>query len=252
MNLATNFSLAAWVKRNATGAFHAIYDLGEQANEWWIFITGLTSGGLNDNRLGFGERGIAEIYSTKQITDTNWHHIAVVKNGDAGNNVTFYVDGVASGSAAAGTVTTPSGPKQIGALLDGSFLAHFNGSLDDLRLYNRALTAAEVLRLAQGQGCITDGTTWTTAFRELQCGLAAARRRRPDLDRAGRLPAGGQRQRGFQFEKRRQPVRRISGAKPRRRRDGADPAPGFQPGCATERVERGCAGRRPASHLREL
>jgi predicted outer membrane repeat protein len=124
--------------------------------------------------LGFGERGIAEIYSTQQIVDTNWHHIAVVKNGDASNNVTFYVDGVASGSGSAGTVTVPSGPKQIGALLDGSFVAHFNGSLDDVRLYNRALTAAEVLRLAQGQGCITDGTTWTTAFRELQCGLNAA------------------------------------------------------------------------------
>jgi hypothetical protein len=170
LNLATNFSLAAWVKRSSSGSYDAIYDSGEQANQWWIFIADATK----NNLLGFGERGIAEIYSTQQITDTNWHHIAVVKNGDAGNNVSFYVDGVARGSGAAGAVTVPSGPKQIGALLDSVFTANLGGSLDDVRLYNRALTAAEVLRLAQGEGCITDGTSWSSAFRELQCGLAAA------------------------------------------------------------------------------
>ena len=170
LDLSTNFSLAAWVKRNSSGSYDAIYDSGEQANEWWIFI----ADNVQNNRLGFGERGIAEIYSTQQITDTNWHHIAVVKNGDTGNNVSFYVDGVASGSGAVGTVTVPSGPKQIGVLLDGSFLANFGGSMDDVRLFNRALSTAEVLRLAQGEGCITDGTSWTSAFRELQCGIAAA------------------------------------------------------------------------------
>ncbi len=171
LNLATSFSLAVWVKRLTTGSYHAIYDSGEQSNEWWVFIAGATSGGANDNRPGFGERGIAEVYSTAAIVDTSWHHIAVVKNGNAASNLTFYLDGVASGTSSVGSATLPSGPKMIGALQDGSILAHFNGNLDELRIYNRALNAAEVLRLAQGRGCAFDGSSWAQAYSDLQCAL---------------------------------------------------------------------------------
>ncbi len=173
-SLATSFTVAAWVRRDVTGAFHGIFDSGEQANEWWIFLAGPTSGGANDNRLGFGERGVVEVYSTRAITDTNYHHIVVTKSGDSGQNVTFFVDGLQAGTAAVGAVTTPSGNKHVGGLQDGSALAHFDGRIDDLRLYNRALTLAEVQRLAAGSSCTTDGTTWGTAFRDLHCALAVA------------------------------------------------------------------------------
>ncbi len=164
--------MTGWVRRATTGTYNAIYDSGAQANKWWIFIADGTVG--KDNKLGFGKRGIAEVYSTQSITDTNWHHIAVVKSGDVGNNLSFYVDGAAAGSAAVGSVSTPSGSARIGALLDVSVAAQFSGNIDDLRVYNRALSAAEITRLSQGQGCVTDGASWATAFRELQCALAAA------------------------------------------------------------------------------
>jgi len=138
----------------------------------WFFIADGTAGKVN--RLGFGERGIAEAYSSASITDTAWHHVAVAKNGDAGANLTFYLDGVQAGTATVGSVTLPSGPKTIGALNDGAVLAQFGGNLDDVRLYNRALSAAEVLRLATGRGCVTAGSTWSTAMRELQCALGEA------------------------------------------------------------------------------
>ncbi len=170
--LSTSFTVTGWVRRTTTGTYDAIYDSGTQANKWWIFIADGSAG--KDNKLGFGKRGIAEFYSTQSIIDTNWHHIAVVKNGDAGNNLSFYVDGAPAGTAAVGSVSTPSGSARIGALLDGSVSAQFGGNIDDLRVYNRALSAAEITRLAQGQGCVTDGASWATAFRELQCALAAA------------------------------------------------------------------------------
>ncbi len=173
LNLATGFTVAAWVQRDTTGAYHAIYDSGEQANEWWIFLADGSAG--KDNRLGFGIRGVSEVYSTVSITDTNYHHIAVTKSGDVGQNLTFYVDGIARGAATVGSLTLPSGDKHIGGLQDGGgALAHFDGRIEELRLYNRALSAAEVQRLAQGASCSTDGATWDTAFRDLHCALAAA------------------------------------------------------------------------------
>ena len=172
LDLATSFSVAAWVKRGSIDTYDAIYDSGEQANTWWVFIADGSTG--KDNQPGFGERGLAEVYATQALTDTNWHHLAFVKNGDGSNNLTFYVDGQASGTASVGTVTTPAGDKHIGVLHDGVFAAPFGGNLDDVRVYNRALSATEVQRLAQGHGCVTDGASWATAVRELQCALDTA------------------------------------------------------------------------------
>jgi predicted outer membrane repeat protein len=172
LSLSTSFSLTAWLRRTATNQYDAIYDSGTQANKWWVFIA--DNSGTKNNALGFGERGIAEVYSTQPIIDANWHHIAVIKNGDGANNISFYVDGIASGSASAGAVSVPTGSARIGGLLEGTILATFGGNLDDLRLYNRALSAAEVARLAAGQGCVTDGASWSGAFRELQCALSVA------------------------------------------------------------------------------
>jgi len=169
----STFSVAAWVRRTSTGAYHAIYDSGTETNKWWVFIADASK----SNRFGFGVRGGAEVYSTRGITDTNWHHLAVVKNGIGPSNMTFYVDGAASGVVTATGVLTPSGPKRIGSLLDPGTCgqcAFFNGQIDELRLYNRALSAAEVGRLAAGRGCVFDGGGWPTAFQDLQCALAAA------------------------------------------------------------------------------
>ena len=175
LNLATSFTVAGWARRTSTNnaSFLAIYDSGEQANEWWVFIADGSGNPNANDRIGFGERGVADVFSDDaNFADTNWHHFAFVKNGDTGANLTFYVDGAPRGTAAVGTVTTPSGPKQIGILQDSSFLAPMDGFLDDLRLYDRALSLVEVQRLAQGKGCVTDGLTWATALRELQCALA--------------------------------------------------------------------------------
>src|SRR5947209_8008627 len=86
-------SVAAWVRRTITGTYDTIYDSGANNNKWWVFIA-------DNNKLGLGKRNVQEFYSTGVITDTLFHHVAVVKNGDSGQNVTFYIDGAASGTAA--------------------------------------------------------------------------------------------------------------------------------------------------------
>lgn len=73
-----------------------------------------------------------------------WSHCAIVGNG---SNGAFYVNGVsvATGNMAVSTAST-------GVLSLGAWSAHvsnaFGGRLGDVRLYNRALSAAEVVLLA--------------------------------------------------------------------------------------------------------
>ena len=129
-----------------------------------------------DDRLCFQALGVAETCST---LDDHRYGLAPCGRGEKRRHGRqydrLYRWGVRGGQGSVGSLTTPSGAKQIGALLSsGSYTAHFKGHLDDVRLYNRALIAAEVQRLAQGRGCVTDGSTWATAFRELQCALSSA------------------------------------------------------------------------------
>ena len=64
----------------------------------------------------------------------------------------LYLDGTEEGSVAAtGTVTPNNVPVALGenALSRGRF---FNGWMDDVRLYNRGLSAEEVQSLYRGDG----------------------------------------------------------------------------------------------------
>ena len=88
--------------------------------------------------------------SVIQVDDNTWHHVAFTYNGTSlGSGVNIYIDGNLSN----GTVTYDnlSGsilnnvPLNIGQGTWGG--GAFNGIIDEVRVYNRALTAAEVEQL---------------------------------------------------------------------------------------------------------
>jgi hypothetical protein len=79
-----------------------------------------------------------------------WHHFAAVFNDD-GNVCKLFVDGVEVASVAT-TVSIPYGAlgtkTMIGAHGNGSATMDFNGRVDDLRVYNRALCPTEIQALS--------------------------------------------------------------------------------------------------------
>jgi predicted outer membrane repeat protein len=169
LDVATNsFSVAAWVRRVYTGTHTAdlIYDSGTQTNHWYF-------GFLSNDKLTFTTNGAVDYSSSFTVSDSNWHHVAAVVSGSGTNNLTIYLDGVPAAPLSAAIAHAPSGPKLIGNK-NGSFNTPFDGDIDELRLYNRPLSAAEVQRLAAGRGCVVDGTSWATAFGDLQCAIMAA------------------------------------------------------------------------------
>jgi hypothetical protein len=162
-----HFSLAAWVRRTTVGTSDLIYDSGENLHHWYFGFL------ASDSKLTFSLNGLADVRSNHVVTDANWHHVAAVKNGSGPGNLLIYLDGVASIPLTVTVSAAPTGTKTIG-IKNVLFNTPFAGDLDDLRLYNRALSAAEVARLAQGRGCVTDGQSWANAFADLQCALDVA------------------------------------------------------------------------------
>jgi len=84
------------------------------------------------------------------ITDSEFHHYACVRSG---NTVKIFLDGVevSDHTFTEGPGDTAAYPMVIGAIrteLDASgFLGHFGGIIDEVEVFDRALSAAEILAI---------------------------------------------------------------------------------------------------------
>lgn len=120
------------------------------AQEIRLLVRG-DNGGLQASfRDDNGVQGVA-MYPNSVI-DGQWHHAAAVRDG-VENTVDLYLDGVlvASTSSSTGSINVSSPVTMfIGADHHSSNGAqdYFPGMIDELRVYNRALTAAEIRALA--------------------------------------------------------------------------------------------------------
>lgn len=79
------------------------------------------------------------------VTDTAWHHIVlVVQSTDAPQ---VYLDGALIYTGAAHTPVAPAGSFGIGTDFSGVSTPFFDGSISDVRVYDRSLSASDVLGL---------------------------------------------------------------------------------------------------------
>jgi DNA-directed RNA polymerase subunit RPC12/RpoP len=143
-----DFTIAAWIKRNNPQSVSADFPRAV------IFGYGLGGYALYFNSTGvpilskYNVRG-GETKAHTAIKDTDWHHLVVAKSGTA---VIFYVDGVPHPAAAAKydaefDFTTDAA---IGASGQYSVL-NFWGLIDEVAIYNRALSAAEIREVYTAQ-----------------------------------------------------------------------------------------------------
>ena len=75
-----------------------------------------------------------------------WYHVVGTADGV---EVRIYIDGVAQGTATpyTGVIDKDTEPVWIGTDSTGGIHGPFNGSIDDVRVYNRALSATEITQL---------------------------------------------------------------------------------------------------------
>jgi len=147
------YSVAAWLRVSGGTAERDVVSIYNSAGNHGILIEVLNQNATGTNGgLRFLHRGPAgsttgsNFYSNFAYTDGGWYHAAIVKSVDT---TTAYIDGVPVLSAAD---TTQFGGNldelAIGVLKDDNLTRYFPGMIDEVCLYNRALSAAEVAGLA--------------------------------------------------------------------------------------------------------
>ena len=98
------------------------------------------------HRFPFGTTGGTNIYSTFSCADGTWYHAALVK---APDTLTLYLNGMPAGSVPDTTRFDKALARlTIGVLKHNDLARFFPGALDDVRLYNRVLSAGEIAALA--------------------------------------------------------------------------------------------------------
>jgi len=128
----------AWIKTKNGGPIVAKY------LPYYFIVSGGHIGGLIYN--GTGSVGGGWAYSSAYVNDSVWHH--AVWTVDREGYSKFYVDGLQSGtpldvSSNENNTWSKSANMVIGSR-DGSY-GFFNGSIDELRIYNRSLSPDEIL-----------------------------------------------------------------------------------------------------------
>ena len=134
-----SLTMEAWVRTaNTTGAaLTAIGADGNNFNEYWL--------GMYLNKAVIFMAGGVSCASTTSINDGRWHHIAGIRSGA---NTTIYVDGQLENTTVigAGVQASPTSYLAIGRYgsAPSGFGQYWQGSIEEARFYNTALTAAQV------------------------------------------------------------------------------------------------------------
>src|SRR3954451_1963933 len=177
---ATAVTVEAWARLTSTGTRYVLSD-GSSSRGFHLYTSG--SGAPN---FRVSTSTTTQTLTAATMSRNAWHHLA----GTFGGGVaTLYVDGaVAVTRAVSGTLRISADPL-AGGRLSTSSSSYWAGSLDELAVYDRALTAAEVAahvaagRAAapaavqlQGPPALTDATAagFTLATADPQTTLACS------------------------------------------------------------------------------
>ncbi|HYF65213.1 MAG TPA: LamG-like jellyroll fold domain-containing protein, partial [Herpetosiphonaceae bacterium] len=159
-----SFTLGAWVKTTASG--QAILTKNDGDGSW---ERGEKSFYLDaSGRPTFVGWGNNYIYSTRAVNDGAWHHVAAswTYAGGTGGTATIYVDGVdvtnrASTNYAAVNADNSADTLKIGRSNHqwNEAANNFTGQIDEVAIYDRALSPAKAGLLGSG----ANAATWQSA-----------------------------------------------------------------------------------------
>lgn len=130
-----DFSLFAWVKRTTTGTEYIISKEDADNDGYRMLFT-------SSNTVQCSEDA-TDATSTSTITDTNWHFVGCTIDRDGNGQV--YIDGRTDGSAVSmGTDAMATASNITIGTRSYTSTSYLNGQIDDVKIFNYALTATQV------------------------------------------------------------------------------------------------------------
>ncbi|MHC4309672.1 MAG: PA14 domain-containing protein [Planctomycetota bacterium] len=147
------YSIAVWFKAGS--------NIGEEQDVVSAYAPGVVHGILLEvrvdgtlrylHRYPLGTGGGSNIYTTTSYDDDQWHHAAIVK---ADGQIRLYIDGQEAGTASDNSIFNPGDTFGIAlGILDheraGDDKRLLQGAIDDVRIYDRPLSQAEIQALTE-------------------------------------------------------------------------------------------------------
>jgi hypothetical protein len=150
LHTTTAFTVAAWVKLDAYAQIGAVACVATKSlgagifNSWALcyledgsFYFYTVAGGVADSLKSAGTVALAE-----------WHHVAITWDG---MHKQILFDAAVAASSIDTTIDWDSMPAHIGGDNDnGTAVSHAQAHIDEVRIYNRALSNVELVQLATG------------------------------------------------------------------------------------------------------
>jgi len=141
LNITGQITVAAWIKVTAFDkTSQAIVTKGSNTS-WRLQRSAST------NFVEFDCNGVGIVVGKKNVNDGQWHHIAGVYDGS--RKIYLYIDGTRDDfqNVSPNNISTNSAHVYIGGNSEASG-RWFNGIIDEVRVYNRALTQAQIQAIA--------------------------------------------------------------------------------------------------------
>jgi hypothetical protein len=151
VEMASRHTLAAMVH-----SYHSADDPESLKKAITEVFAEVASGGFSQNTFSIGRDGGGESIRHNYTPDGGWYHIVINYSNESGK-ASLYVDGKLSAEDDRKYATSTETDFRIGAFVDN--YPTWDGLIDDIRIYNRALSEAEVAALYELEKSIGGGTT---------------------------------------------------------------------------------------------
>ena len=145
----SDFTISCWVNAgNQSGGDNTIVTIWDNTNLELRVDESLS----NTVRVVYYSGGFAGVNSSFTLTENEWTHITVTYK--FGIGFTFYKNSISSQLYSfTGTLGTTAGTNKIGQYSGDNINAYFIGSIDQVRIFNKALNSTEVTTLYNETAC---------------------------------------------------------------------------------------------------